>query len=169
MSGSLNRADSFDSSLAECFSVPTPIINDNDSMGLTCDSVVQSAVDFNLSLLGPVDEGESMAEKAPVAAFSGAVLCRDSMKLRVSEIEHLLGVHQFAFWHAFPSAAIPLIVSLCRDELGLRVEKADFTLVKELYCRRYGVLLRVTSVVLKRQILAGRDTFKLHGYFVDFA
>ena len=125
MSGSLNRADSFDSFLAECSSVLSSIINDSDSIELTCDSVVQSAVDFDLSLLGPVDEGQSVAKTAPAAACSGAVLCRDSMKLRVSEIEDLLSVHQFVFCRASPSAAIPLIVSLCRDELGLRVEKAN--------------------------------------------
>ena len=61
--------------------------------------MVESAVDFDLSLLGPVDEGESVAETAPVDVSSGAALCRNSMKLRVSEIEDLLGVHQFAFWH----------------------------------------------------------------------
>ena len=110
-----------------------------------------------------------MDETVPVAASSGAVLCRVSMKLRVSEIEHLLDVHQLAFWRASPSAAIPLIVSLCREQLGLRVEKSDFTLVRELDRRRYGVLVRVTSVVLERQILAARDTFKLRVYFVDFA
>ena len=169
MSGSLSRADSFDSFLAECFSVPTSIINDSDSMELAFDLVVQSTVDFDLSPLGPVDEGQSVAETAPVAASSGAVLCRDSMKLRLSEIEDLLGVYQFAFWRVSPSAAIPLIVSLYRDALGLQVEKADFTLVRELDCCPYGVLLRVTSVVLKPQMLVARDTFKLRGYFVDFA
>ena len=71
------------------------------------------------------------------------------MKLRVSEIEDFLCVHQFAFWRASPSAAIPLIISLCRDELGLRVEKADFALVRELDRRRYGFSLRVPTVVLK--------------------
>ena len=75
MSSSLNRVDSFDFFLAECFSISTLINNNNDLMGLTCDSVVQSAVDFDLSLLGPVGEGESVAETAPVAASSGAVLC----------------------------------------------------------------------------------------------
>ena len=169
MSSSLNRADSFDSFLVECFSVPTSIINDSDSMGLTCDSVVQRAAHFDLSLLGPVDDGESVAETALVAASSGAVLCRDSIKLRVSKIEDLSCVHQFAFFCASPSAAIPLIVSLFPDELGLRVEKADFTLVREVDRRRYGVLLHVTSVILKRKILVEGDTFKLREYFMDFA
>ena len=163
MPGSLSRADAFDSFLAERFSILASIINDSNAMESTCNLVVQSAIDFDLLLLGPVDEGES------VAASSGAALCRDSIKLRVLEIEDLLGVHQFAFWRASPSAAIPLIVSLCRDELGLRVEKGDFTLVRVLDRRLYGVLFRVTSVVLKQQILAARDTFKLRGYFVDFA
>ena len=91
------------------------------------------------------------------------------MKLRLSEIEDLLGVYQLAFWRVSPSAAIPLIVSLCRNELGLRVKETDFTLVRELVRRRYGVLLRVPTVVLKRQILAAKDLLKLRGYFVDFA
>ena len=91
------------------------------------------------------------------------------MKLLLSEIEDLLGVYQFAFWRVSPSAAIPLIVSLCRNELGLRVKETDFTLVRELDRRRYGVLLRVPTVVLKRQILAAKDLLKLRGYFVDFA
>ena len=138
-------------------------------MESTCDSVVQSAAGFDLSLLGPVGEGESVVETAPVDVASGAASCRNSMKLRFSEIEDLLGVHQFAFWRVSPSAAIPLIVSLCRNELGLRVKEADFTLVRELDRRRYGVLLRVPTVVLKRQILAAKDLLKLRGYFVDIA
>ena len=48
------------------------------------------------------------------------------------------------------------------------IEEADFTLVRELDRRRYGVLLRETTVVLKRQILAAKDIFKLRGYFVGF-
>ena len=75
-------------------------------MELTCASVVQSAADFDLSLLGPVDESESVAETTSVDVSSCSALCQDSMKLRVSEIEDLLGVHQFAFWRASPSAAI---------------------------------------------------------------
>ena len=169
MSGSLSRADPFDSFLAEFFSVPTSTIDNSNAMESTCDSVLQSAADFDLSLLGPVDEGESVAETAPVDFSSGATLCRDSMKFRVSEIEDLLGVHQFAFWRASPSFAIPLIVSLCRGELGLRVAMADFTLVRELDRRRYGVLLRVPTVVLKRKILTAKDLLKLRGYFVDLA
>ena len=169
MSGSLSRADSFDSFLAECFSVPTSTIYGGSATELTCVSVVHCAADFNLSLLGPVDESESVAETTSVDDSSCSALCRDSMKHRVSEIEDLLGVHQFAFWRASPSAAIPLIVSLCRNELGLRVERADFTLVRVLDRRRYGVLLRVPTAVLKRQILAAKDILKLRGYLVDLA
>ena len=76
MSGSLSRADSFDSFLAECFSVPTSTIDDSNAMELTCDPVVQSAADYDLSLLGPVDEGQSVAETAPVDVSSGAASCR---------------------------------------------------------------------------------------------
>ena len=123
MSGSLSRADSFESFLAECFDVPTSTI-DSDTMESTCDSVVQSAADFDLSLLGPVGEDESVVETAPVDVTSGATSCRDSVKLRLSEIEDLLGVHRFTFWRVSPSAAIPLMVSLCRNELGLRVKEA---------------------------------------------
>ena len=169
MSGSLSRTDSFDSFLAECFSVPASTIDDGNAMELTYASAVQNAADFDLSLLGPVDESESVAETISVDVSSCSALCQDSMKLRVSEIEDLLGVHQFAFWRASPSAAIPLIVSLCRNQLGLRVERADFTLVRVLDRQRYGVLLRVPTVVLKRQILAAKDILKLRGYFVDLA
>ena len=82
MSGSLSRADSFESFHAECFNVPSSTI-DSDTMESTCDSVVQSAADFDLSLLGPVGEGESMGETDPVDVPSGAASCRDSMKLRL--------------------------------------------------------------------------------------
>ena len=102
MSGLLNQVDSFDSFLAECFSVPTSTNNNNDLIAITCDSVVESAVDFDSSLLGPVVGGEFVAETAPVAASSGAVLCWNSVKLRISEIEDLLDVHQFVFCRASP-------------------------------------------------------------------
>ena len=153
----LGRTDSFESFLEECFDLYTSSSHNNASTGSACNSMVESAVDFDLSLLGQVDEGESVAETAPVDVSCGAPLCRDSMKLRASEIEDLLGVHQFAFWRASTSAAIPLIVSLC------------FILVRELDRRQFGVLLRVPTVVLKRQILAAKDIFKLRGYFVDLA
>ena len=139
MSGSLSRADSFESFLAECFDVSTSTSYNNASIGSTCNPIINSAVDFDLSLLGPVDESESVAETTSVDVSSCSALCQDSMKLRVSEIEDLLGVHQFAFWRASPSAAIPLIVSLCCNELGLRVDRADFTLVRVLDRRRYRV------------------------------
>ena len=45
MLGSLSRADSFHYFVAECFSVPTLIINDSNAMELTCDSIVQSAAE----------------------------------------------------------------------------------------------------------------------------
>ena len=137
----------------ECFSVPTLTSNNDDLIELTCYSVVESAVDLDFSLEGPLVEGECMVEAAPVAASRGAVLCRYSVKLWISEVEDLLGVYQFAFWRASPSVAVPLIVSLCREELGLPIEEADFTLVRELDRRWYGVLLRMTTVVLKQHIL----------------
>ena len=99
MSGSLSRADFFDSFLAECQFVASTI-DDGNAMELTCASVVQNAADFDLSLLGPVDESESVAETTSVDVCSFSASCQDSMKLRVSEIEDLLGVHQFAFWRA---------------------------------------------------------------------
>ena len=86
MSGLLGRTDSFESFLAECFDLSTSSSHNNASTGSACNSMVESAVDFDLSLLRPVDEGESVAETAPVDVSSGAALCRDSMKLRVSEI-----------------------------------------------------------------------------------
>ena len=169
MSGLLNSVDSFDSFLVECFRVPSSTNNNNDLIELTCDSVVESAVDFDLSLLGPVVEGESVVETVLMAVSIGAVLCWDSMKLRISEIEDLLGAHQFAFWRTSTSVAVPLIVSLCQKELGLQIGEADFILVRELDLRWYGVLPRVTTVVRKRQILAAKNIFKLRGYFVDLA
>ena len=48
MSGLLNSVDSFDSFLVECFRVPSSTNNNNDLIELTCDSVVESAVDFDL-------------------------------------------------------------------------------------------------------------------------
>ena len=169
MSGSLNRADSFDTFLADCFSIFTSAINNHDSIDLPCESVIESVCDFDLSLLGPVVEVKSLAEATPVTVSSRVVLIQDSVKLRISEFEDLLGAHQFEFWRASPSAAIASIVSLCRQELVLRVEETDFTLVREPDHRRYGVLLCVTSVVLKRQILAPKDIFRMRGYFVDIA
>ena len=169
MSGLSGRADLFESFLAECFDVCPSSSHNNASLGSACPSVMESVDDFDLSLLGPVEEGESAAKAATVVAFRGAALGRDSVKLRIYEIEDRLGVHQFAFWRASPSVAVSLLVSLCREELGLQIEEADVTLVRELDCRRCGVLLRVPTVVLKQQILAARDIFKLRGYFVDLA
>ena len=63
---------------------------------------MESVDDFDLSLLGPVDEGKSAAKAATVVAFSGAVLGRDSVKLGISEIGDRFGVHQFALWRASP-------------------------------------------------------------------
>ena len=47
-------------------------------------------VDFDLSLVWPVVERESAAEAALVVASSRAVLCRDSVKLRITRITRVI-------------------------------------------------------------------------------
>ena len=121
----------------------------------------ESAIhDFDLELLDSVPKS---VDSVP------SVLKYDSLKLRISEIENALGIYQFAFWKTTAQNSIAIISSLCRDVLEISVTEKDFSVVRQLDHRRSGVLLRVSSFIIKDKVLSNADVFRSRGFHVDVA
>ena len=68
-----------------------------------------------------------------------------------------------------PSVAVPMLVSVYWAVLQSSVNEADYFVMWLLHCRKVGVLVRVRSLALKREVLAGRAILRIHGFFVDFS
>ena len=93
----------------------------------------------------------------------------DSLKLRISEIEDQLGNFHLAVWRVSPRRAVREVTLLCQELFVPGPSINDFSVVWELDMRRGGVLLRVSSLALKRAILDNKAFFKLRGLSVDVA
>ena len=132
----------------------------------------ESIENFDLSLLDSVDSESSSTENRlsdfennsqsiPTSAISKV----DSLSKRVSRIEELLGIYQFAFWKVKPDKAVNIITHLCRDNFGWGVSETDFKVVQGLD-HRWGVLFQVSSLELKKKILENVENFKAKGFCV---
>ena len=137
--------------------------------GVTFMSVAQSLMDFYLSLLDTGSASVSSSGAAPGVVSEAPDDSQDSLQYRISDLEERVRVFQFAFRRVLPSVAVPMLVSACRAVSQLAVSEADFFVVRLLHRRKGGVLVRVPSLALKREILAGRAILWTHGFFVDFS
>ena len=75
---------------------------------------------------------------------------RDNLKLRISEIEDQLGHFYLAVWRVSPRRAVREVTLLCQELFVPGPSINEFLVVRELGVRRGGVLLRVSSLTLKR-------------------
>ena len=168
MSSSSSSSDTFEAWLNEIYRDPLNIENRSisviNSSGIderVNGSSVKSCIeDFDLTLLDPilVNADKKIGD-----------LKRDSVKLRISDIEDTLGIFQIAFWRVSPDNAPRILASLCCDLLSISVVEKDIKVVRQLDCRRCGVLVRIPSLVIKHQILKNAAVFHTFGYFVDVA
>ena len=107
--------------------------------------------DFDLSLFIHVPEilmVDAVDTGAPVSAS-----VRDSLKLRVSEIEDHLGLFFLAVWRVSSRRAVRELTLICQELFVPGPTEDDFSVVRELDVRRGGVLLKVSSLRWKRGIL----------------
>ena len=123
--------------------------------------------DFDLSLFNQVPEisiVDAVDTGAPVSAS-----VRDSLKLRVSEIEDHLGLFFLAVWRVSPRRAVKEVTLPCQELFVPGPSVDDFLVVRELDVRRGDVLLKVSSLTLKRGTLNNKAFFRLRGLSVDVA
>ena len=83
-------------------------------------SVVQSLLDFNLSLLAPTSAIVSTSDATLGVEAEALDSPRDSMQLRTSYLEERLGVFQFAFWRVAPSVPVRRFFIIFSENLQLR-------------------------------------------------
>ena len=155
-----------------CFRVPGTISGELEVLDpgeLANSSVAQSLVDFDLSLLDSGSASVSSSGAAPGVVAEALDDSRDSLQHRISDLEERVRVFQFEFRRVSPSVAVPMLVSACRAVLQLPVSEADFFVVRLLHRRKGGVLVRVRSLALMHEILAGRAILRTHGFFVDLS
>ena len=137
------------------------------SSSIIADSFDSAVRDFDLSLLNQVSEtpsGDALDSGVPASAG-----VRDSLKLRISEIEDQLGNFYLAVWRVSPRRAVREMTLLCQELFVPGPSINDFSVVRELDVRRGGVLLKVSSLNLKRAILENKAFFRLRGLSVDVA
>ena len=137
------------------------------SSSIIADSFDNAVRDFDLSLLNQVSEtpsGDALDSGVPASAG-----VRDSLKLRISEIEDQLGNFYLAVWRVSPRRAVREMTLLCQELFVPGPSINDFSVVRELDVRRGGVLLKVSSLNLKRAILENKAFFRLRGLSVDVA
>ena len=93
---------------------------------------------------------------------------RNSLKLKVYEIEDPLGLFYLAVWKILSRRAVGKLTLLYQELFGSGISTDDFSVVYELNVQRAGVLLRVSSLALMREILSNSAFFKLRWLSVKF-
>lgn len=82
-------------------------------------------------------------------------------------IEEHLGFFYVAFWKIKVEDAVNTIVTVCRERFNWDVSVNDFEVVQSLECKRAGVLLRVSSMLLRDKILKSSHLFLREGFHVS--
>lgn len=127
---------------------------------VNCVSYIEN---FDLSFL-PLTETENLKVTSNTAVNSVTKLERILCRLR--KIEECLGIFYIAFWKVKIDIAVETIVTVCRERFNWEVSEKDFTIAQPLKCRRAGVLLRVSSIFLRDQILNNSHLFLREGFYV---
>ena len=159
-----DTGDFLDSLLAEWFGAPDYSSPQTPGL-LTEHSVVDSVADFDLSLLEPSSSSSSSSSEAP-ALFAPR---RDSLLVRVLEIEDRLGVFNVSVRGVRPRRAIESMSLACQELVYSSVSRDSFAVVRVLDSRSPGVLLRVASLQLKHRILECKDALKCLGLVMGLA
>ena len=103
-----------------------------------------SVLDFDLSLL-QTSASRSSSSSADPALF---VPRRDSLQVRISEMEDRLGDFYVSVRGVRPSRAIELMTVACQELLDSSVSRDSFAVTRVLDSRSPSVLLRVVSLVV---------------------
>ena len=103
---------------------------------IVADSFDSAMRGFDLSLFSEVSEtpsGDALDSGVPASAG-----VRDSLKLRISEIEDQLGLLYLAVWRVSPRRAVREVTLLCQELFVPGPSINDFSFVRELDLRRAG-------------------------------
>ena len=122
-------------------------------------------LDLDLSLIQPSASSSSFSPD-DLAVFAPR---RDSLQVRISEIEDKLGFFYVSVRGVRPSRAIKSMTLACQELVDFSVSRDFFAVVRVLDSRSPGVLLRVASLELKHRILGCKDALKCRGLVVGLA
>ena len=139
--------------------------NPQNSGLFTEPSLVDSIADFDLSLLEP-SSSSSLAASGDSTLFLPR---RDSLQVRVSEIEDRFGVFYVSVRGVRSSQVVESMTLACQALFDPSISRDSFSVVRVLGSRTPGVLLRVASLELKHRILGCRDALKCRGLVVGLA
>ena len=101
--------------------------------------------------------------------FSRCISKSENLSLRVSAIEERLGIFHISVYGVKVDDIIPVFVKCYADILGWSVSALHLLVVHRLDPRRSGVLLSVSPLTLKQQILSKADDFQRQGLLVGIS
>ena len=156
-----DSGDFLDALLLEWFGAPA--YSSPQTSGLPTEhSLVDSVADFDLSLLEP------SASSSPASAGDSTLFLprRDSLQVRVSEIEDRLGVFYVSVRGVRSSLVVEAMTLACQDLFDPSISRDTFSVVPVLDLRNPGVLLRLASLELKYRILGFKNALKRRGMVV---
>ena len=159
-----DSGDFLDALLSEWFGAP-PHSSPQNSGLFTEPSLVDSIADFDLSLLEP------SSSSSPASSRDSTLFLprRDSLQVRVSEIEDRLGVFSVSVRGVRSSQVVESMTLACQALFDPAISCDSFSVVRVLDSRNPGVLLRVASLELKHRILGCKDALKCRGLVVGLA
>ena len=118
--------------LGEALQVSAGSVESSNS--IVADSYDSAVRNFDLSLFNQVSEtpsGDALDSSVPASAG-----VRDSLKLRVSEIEDQLGLFYLAVWRVSPRRTVREVTLLCQELFVPVPSINDFSVMRELDVRR---------------------------------
>ena len=124
-----------------------------------------SVLNFDLSLLQPSASSSSSSSENSTLF----VRRRDSLQVRVSEIEDRLRVFYVTFRGMRSSQVIESTTLACQALFDPSVSHDSFSVVRVLDSRNPGVLLRVASLELKNRILECKNALKCRGLVIGLS
>lgn len=139
----------------------------------TCESVNVSAVAPSVS---DIDTSSRVVQEfpwnsSPISHYEPSLRTNLSTQrllgLRTVEIEERMGIFQFALWKIPLAGSEEVLCNLVNDISGNSFKYEEFKAISKLDFRRRGVLMRVSSLVLKHLIFTHRSSFRSRGYELD--
>lgn len=90
------------------------------------------------------------------------------MGLRMVELEERMGIFQFAIWKMPVEGAAEIVRRLIIDVTGIDCSLNEIIIVSALDAKRQGVLVRVSTLNLKRLIFKCKMLLIFRGYNIDY-
>ena len=132
----------------------------------SCLNFSQAIADFDLSVFGSLEDINKVdvsrnSETERQTVIPG-FFKKDSLVFRVSQLEDRLGIFYLSFWGLWASRAAEFLSLFCRENFNLDISERDFVVVHQLNAPRVGVLIQLSSLQLKQQILSRGVKLAIH-------